>query len=177
MAQGLHSPLRLRIREGPREPRFPHADEALGASVHALLVETLARGVPPPALLVFRGDRVQLVELRPILAARRDVHRAIASFCALPGVEAIALVGVLSPRRRPGAPGSFEPEPPRMAVSFVEWADGRWWFARRPVGGADDTITRAVDGDPRPGGLGGWFQRARFEGLEILLAPHGEGGW
>lgn len=168
--------IRLRIAHGPRGERFPADDDALGRALFGMLVERLQVGVPRPTAFVFWSDRVQIVDLPPLLAAPGDAHRHVASLTAQEGAEAMALLGVLTRRGR-GIP------PRRFAVGFVEWSDGRWWFAVRPVTDAgrllDDVgeeVHRAVEGAPRPGGLGGWFSRARFEGLQIRIEPHGEGG-
>ncbi len=188
----MSSSIRLRISHGPRVPRFPtEDDEALGTTLFGMLIEKLAVGVPRPASFVFWQDRVQIIDLPPLLAVV-DPHRAISSLTAQGGVEAMAVLGVLTRQQRPPrgvspmsrGPWGPPPSPPqRFAVGFVEWNDGRWWLATRALGseGAliDDVgedIVRAVDGASRPGGLGGWFARARFEGLQIRIEPHGEGG-
>jgi hypothetical protein len=43
-----------------------------------------------------------------------------------------------------------------------------------PVADADDEICRAVDGAPKPAGLGNWFSRMRYEGITINLRKHEE---
>lgn len=184
--------IRLRISQGPREPRFPaQNDEALGTTLFGMLVEKLSVGVPRPASFVFWPDRVQIIDLPPLLGVP-DPHRAISALTAQGEVEALAVLGVLTRQQRPprGAAAADPrgwgppPAPPqRFAVAFVEWNDGRWWLATRALGidgslidDVGEDIVRAVDGASRPGGLGGWFARARFEGLQIRMEPHGEGG-
>jgi hypothetical protein len=105
----------------------------------------------------------------PILAASPDQHRAIAAFASQAGARALAIAGVLGRRNRGALVG-------RDAVVFVEWPDGRWWWCRRALGvpgapavDAIDTVERAVEGAAKPGGLGGWFGRARFEQLRVRL--------
>jgi hypothetical protein len=69
------------------------------------------------------------------------------------------------------------PQPVRALVVYLEWPDNRWWTAWQaldadgaPVGD-EPQVRRAVEGYPRPGGMGGWFARARREGLRLNLEP------
>jgi hypothetical protein len=56
---------------------------------------------------------------------------------------------------------------------FIEWPDGAWWLWARPLRDRvirDDLppeIRAAWDGWPRPSGLGGFWTRARVEGLRL----------
>ena len=58
-------------------------------------------------------------------------------------------------------------------MCFVEWPDSRWWWALRLLenrGFREDwpqVIRQAREGDPRPGGVGGWFSRGRRERLRL----------
>ncbi len=180
--------IRLTIQTRARTLFYPAEDDALGHRLMGLLLERLsppkagnaARRPPRPALFLFSADVVRIVDLLPLLQAGGDVHRAIASFAALEGVEAIGLVGILD-RRRPvqrsadrGAPDLRPVE--RVAACFIEWADGRWWLGSSVLDGQLQPVTeaavhRAVDRAPRPGGLGNWFSRARFQQLRIRLEP------
>jgi hypothetical protein len=157
--------MRVRVALGSRGPDFPREDEALGRALLARLVSRLERGPVAPAVVILREERVQVVDLRPMLQPGRDVHRLISALAGGQGVEALAVVGILT-RKRKGGPAA------RYGGVFVEWGDGRWWAGFRPLDEHArlmptdmDDVQRAVDGLPRPGGLGGWFSRARFQDL------------
>ena len=161
--------LRLRISHAPRLPTFPLDDEALGAELWRELTVRRQRGEPRPTLFVFSADEAQIVDLAPILARGGDVHRGISSFAAIEGASALAATGTMTRAVKGRITGRF-------AVAFIEWADGRWWCCTRAlesggmqVADAEDEISRAIDGAPRPAGLGSWFGRMRFEGLTISL--------
>lgn len=167
--------IRLRVRTLPRSPQFPTEDEALGRRLWALLEQRLVEGAVAPSAVMFRGEVVHVVDLAPLTAEPRFAHQRVAGLCAVEGVEALALVGSLFRRRRGGPPE-------RHAVVFVEWPDGRWWMAHRLLAGGppsdadpEDEILRAVDGASRPGGLGGWFTRARFEQMSTRFDAADEG--
>ena len=163
--------LRLQVRSGPRVPRFPAEDEALGSAMWSVLSRAVAQGQAPPAVFLFTAERVLVTGLGPVIADPRRTHRLVAALAGMDGIEAVAMVGLLFRRRR-GMPAW------RYAVVFLEWPDGRWWLAQRRVdeagrfaGDADVEVLRAIDDVPRPGGVGGWFTRARFEGLRAHLEP------
>ena len=127
--------------------------------------------MPPPAALVLRGELVELVDLRPILASGLSVHRFLAALAGQPAVEALALLAVVD-LREGGRPLGH------TGVVFIEWPDNRWWHGYHLLSGAfkplDDVpmvTRRATDGLPRPEGLGGWFSRARFQRLRLDLSP------
>ena len=129
----------------------------------------LARGVPPPSVLVLRPEQVEIIDLRPILQANLSVHRFIAAAAGQPGVEAIALLAVLELEELGHPLG-------RGGSAFVEWPDNRWWHgyhllgrSMRPVEDMPVVVRRAKDGQPRPRGFGGWFSRARFQKLSLRL--------
>lgn len=161
--------IHIRLAHAARDPDFPAADEALGASLWSMLVTKLPRGVPRPALVTLFGDTAQIVDLPPILAAGVDVHQATAAFASQEGAEALATVGVMSRLRAGRTIGRF-------AVVFIEWPDGRWWCSSHALDASgqllselETDVTRAVDGAPKPAGLGAWFRRARYEGLRLTL--------
>jgi len=158
--------IKLRVGWEPRVPRFPRGDDALGHVLHELLIGRWANGAPRPTAFLMRADLVEIVDLPPLLQNGPLVHRLFSALAGQEGVEAMAVVGVMHWRRPPVA---------RFSVTFVEWSDGRWWLARRRVDDDDpvDEVQRAVDGSPRPGGLGGWFSRARFEGIRARIETHG----
>ncbi|MDP2312738.1 MAG: hypothetical protein Q8P41_07520 [Pseudomonadota bacterium] len=166
------SGIRVRVTLARREPDFAATeDDAFGRGLLDRVLRALGRGPMPPAVFLFRRDDVQIVYVAPLLAAAKDPHRVLASLAGQPGVEAIAVLGRFTQRQK-GA------QPRKLAGTFVEWTDGRWWASWRPVDDNgrliptdEDEVLRAVDGQPRPGGLGGWFTRARFEGIRAELTP------
>jgi hypothetical protein len=153
-------------------------EDALGRALLARLDRALTRGPAPPALLVVRPDAIWFVDLRSVLAARLDPHRFMASFAGMPGTEVVGAIGGMRRSDRGADATEAAGAPVPVAGVFLEWADGRWWSAWRDLGEdgralATDTdqVQRARDGLSRPGGLGGWFARARFEGLCAQLDP------
>ncbi len=161
---------RLRIRSSPRDPaRLPEEDEALGQSFFTQLAASLLRGLPRPALLLLRPAQVDQVDVLDVLRKPADQgHTLLAALCGQEGVECAALIGVLTVRTGPqrGA---------RAAVVFVEWPDNRWWTAWQPMDdsrvlvGEGPIVRAAVDGWPKPGGVGGWFAKARRLDLQLRL--------
>lgn len=161
--------VRVRIGVAPRLPDFPFADEELGRALEARLLARVARGPMAPTAILLRRDKAQIIDMIPLLQRRSDVHRLLAALAGQEGIEAMAVAGMMTLRRK-GVPIQ------RFACAFVEWADGRWWGAWHPLDDNGrlvptdmDDIRRAVDGQPRPSGLGAWFSRARFEGLRAEL--------
>jgi hypothetical protein len=170
--------LQLRIATLPRAA-LPEADDALGNALLDELFARLVRGPAAPSLMVFEADRVLAVDVREALRLLRHqalVHRFVASFAGIPGVQAVAAVGPMRRGVRPAQGGApADPGVPLGGV-FLEWPDGRWWGGWRPLDTNgrpmptdSDDVQRAVDGASRPAGLGGWFSRARFEGLRAEL--------
>ncbi len=169
----MMSGIRVRVSASPRSADPPAADDdAFGCALLDQVLGVLARTpTPPAAVLLLRPDTVNIVYVGPLFAATQDPHRVIASLAGQPEVEAVALLGRFTHRLPTG--------PPRLLAGvFVEWPDGRWWASWRPISEAgrliptdEDEVLRAVDGTPRPHGLGGWFSRARFQGLRAELRP------
>lgn len=171
---------RMRVQVARRDlDRFPRDDDSLGENLFGLLDSALQAGrVPRPAMMVFREDQVDHFDILPALqTSRQHGHRLLSALVGQDQVEGAALVGVLVVRQnRPDAP------PMRAAVCFAEWPDNRWWNAwqpldqqNRPVGEAP-VVRRAIDGFPKPGGLGGWFAAARRHRLKLRMQPVGQGG-
>ena len=165
------SGIRVRVTVARRAPEFTSVDDdSFGRNLLARVLRASGRGPISPAVVLL-GEDVRIVYVGPLLAASKDRHRVLASLAGQPGVEAIAILGRFT-QRQPGA------EVRALAGVFVEWPDGRWWASWRPVepNGRliptdEDEVLRAVDGRARPGGLGGWYARARFEGLRAELTP------
>jgi hypothetical protein len=164
------SGIRVRVTLARRQPEFVATDEdAFGRSLVDRVIKAVGRGPLPPAVFLFRKDDVQIVYVAPLLAVAKDPHRVLASLAGQPGVEAMAILGRFTQRQK-GA------EPRTLAGAFIEWTDGKWWASWLPVDNEgrliptdEDEVLRATDGRPRPGGLGGWFTRARFEGIRADL--------
>lgn len=165
--------IRVRVTSSRRPPDFPatDADDALGRDLLGRVLRVVAKGSPPPALLLLFRDEIRFIYVGPLFAATRDHHRVIASFAGLEDLEAIAILGRFTQRQK-----GLEPRP--LAGAFIEWPDGRWWASwrpldekGRPIPTDEEELLRAVDGRSRPGGLGGWFGRARFENLRAQLTP------
>lgn len=170
-------PHRLFTRSGPRNPgMLPRGDDdALGHALFGRLGEAIARGLPRPVVLVLQERWVDQVDIVPILSEPAPAReRFLSALCGAPDAECSALVGVMR-LSRPGRP--------RAGIVYLEWPDNRWWTAYGLLGedsrfapGAPHLVRRAVDGWPRPGGVGGWFARARREGLRLdrtMDAPQG----
>lgn len=166
-------PTRTRTTFGPRDlRRFPVEPTELGPKLFAIVEEAAQRGLPRPVILGFSAETVEQHELLPIARAGGDVHRFVAAVAGQEGVQAVALAGAVMVRF------ARDPAQTRAAVMvFVEWPDGRWWSAlrilqdRRLVDEHPAIVRSAWAGHPRPGGLGGWWSRARVEGLRLQLAP------
>lgn len=167
-------PFSLRIRTGPRDPAIlPSDDDALGESLFGRTVATLDKGFPRPVMLVLQEQQVDQVDVGPILRAPPPHReRMLSALAGQPAVTAAALVGTLSlERKRRGEVLARS----RALVVYLEWPDNRWWTSWQIVDGAralvgDGPVTRrAIDGEPRPGGVGGWFARARREGLRLRM--------
>ena len=153
--------------------RFPKDDETLGNHLFDLLKQGLDKGMPRPALLVLRPAEVSQFDLVPLL--QTPVHhrqRMMAAIAGQEGVECAAVVAVLQLRQR----GQPKDRPPtKVAAVYVEWPNNRWWTAWQPLGperklvGDSAIVRHAVDGWPRPSGIGGWFALARRERLQLRL--------
>ena len=151
--------------------QFPRDDEGLGKSVFKLVEAALAKGMPRPALFVFYSGQVDRFDLEPLMRQPRQVRdRMIAAIAGQSEVECVALVGVLQINRRKGQQGV------RGAVTFIEWPDNRWWTCWLPLDASGSPVPQAqversaVDGFPRPGGVGGWFSLARRTGIRLHVS-------
>lgn len=165
--------VRLRSRKASRDPyRFPVGDDALGRALFAELLAMQVSERRPPTLYALWEREVSWYELGPALAAPPPQReRLIAALAGQPEVTAAAISGIVNLRFGRADPGTS------CAVVYLEWPDNRWWTAWQPVDaerrplGDGPTVRRAVDGAPRPGGVGGWFAMCRRLGLKLTLTP------
>jgi hypothetical protein len=176
---GTPFPIKMRIGGAERDPeRYPLDDDALGRALLGRVEVVLAKGIPRPTVLAFTADQVWWYDLGPAVKMKADIHRLIAAIAGQDEIDCVAVVGVLKVRVSRGKhfPG---------AVAFLEWPDGRWWSSMQPlrsvgqrklepVPQAEVIERNAVDGWPRPGGLGGWWSRARREGLKLRVQRTGD---
>ncbi len=164
----------MRVGSSLRDPdRYPYDDEPLGRSLLARAMELLERGTPRPTVLAFSEDQLWWYDLVPAIKMGADVGRLIAAVAGQDDVDCVGVVGVLNVRI-----GPTEPFP--ACVVFLEWPDGRWWSVMQPLRkrgdgrleprpGGEPMERAAVEGWPRPGGLGGWWTRHRVEGLKLRV--------
>ena len=156
---------------GPRDlALFPSDDALLGMSLFSQVQAALGRGRPAPAVFLFSEasiDRFSLRFLADHLPHAR--YRMLAAMASLPGLECMAMLGAFRFRGRGPLNGEW------VASTFIEWPDNRWWTAWQPIGpngalvGDSPQCRFALDGSPRPGGMGGWFALARREGLKLRV--------
>jgi hypothetical protein len=164
----------LRVRTGPRDlERFPFDDDALGESLFERLSEALEERSPSPVMLVFREGSFDQFELNGLDGANRaDRERMMAAMAGQEGTLSVAFLALLDIQ-------ISRVQRHKAAVVYLEWPDSRWWTAWQLVGEARGLIgeapftRRAVDGWPKPGGVGGWFSRARRENLRLHLERPG----
>jgi len=165
---------RLQVRSAERDPeRFPEGDDALGERLFGQVCGALERGLPRPVMLALRHDQVDQYDIVPVLkAGPPHSPRMMAAIAGQDAVDSAALAGELRVR------GPRMRQPALAVVVYVEWPDNRWWTAwqfidreRNPLG-EDPFVRKAVDGWPRPGGMGGWFARARRTGVRLRLQHH-----
>ena len=162
-------PANIRVSVGRRDPLvFPHEDGRLGQAIYSRLESTILKGkLPRPTALAFHEEQLTQYDLLPLLKGRSDVHRFLSAVSGQSGLEAVATVGLV----RMGPPRATQR--PLGAMCFVEWPDSRWWWALRLLeerNFRDDwplVVRQAQEGDPRPGGVGGWFSRGRRERLRL----------
>lgn len=147
------------------------ADDALGEALVARVRRSLAEGRAPASGVVVRPSQVDLVPLAAAADAGVPFPNLLAGLVGRGGLDAVGILGRLWWR-----PQRAEPAVP-VAVVFLEWTDCRWWAWQqlldaqgRPIADGE-RCWRAVDGDPKPGGLGGWWSLARRTGARLDLTP------
>jgi hypothetical protein len=169
----MTTPFQLRVQVGARDlDRFPEADEALGESLFAMLVSVLDRGLPRPSMMVFRPDQIDRFDVVPVLKSEAPHReRMMAAIGGQAESSCAALVGVFRVRFGPMR------QPQRAIICYLEWPDNRWWTCwqlvdeQRALIGEEPIVRRAVDGWPRPGGVGGWYAMVRRTGLRLRMMP------
>jgi len=168
--RGRPFPYQVKVGVGKRDLElFPSSDEDLGMAVYKRLEQYIERGLPRPSALAFGEDQILQYDLLGLLQKGADIPRFLASVAGQKGVEAVATMGII--KMGPKESGRL------AAMTYVEWPDSRWWSAIRPLDGNDlhedwPAIYRsAIEGYPRPRGVGGWYSRSRREGLRLQLKP------
>lgn len=168
--------IRTRVAYGPRTPeRFPSGDDALGEALYRIVEDVLRdqAKLPRPCILAIREELIERYDLPGVVQSGGSVHAFTSAVAGQHGVEAVAIVGVLGVRF-----GGTKERVPGLCA-FLEWPDGRWWSALRVVRDRKlheempVSVRTADEGYPRPGGLGGWFSRARFQGLTLSVSRSG----
>lgn len=161
--------IQLKIGVQPRDHRFPPDDDQLAQSLTTMVYNAVIKGVPPPTLLVLKTDSVDFIDLRPLLDINHPIDHFIASASGQDGVEAVALLAVMNMKDGDRPVG-------RAGGVFIEWKDNRWFQSyyllgesNRPLEDYPPVIRKAVDGMPKPSGLGSWFSRGRFHNLKLRL--------
>jgi len=165
-SRSMPFPVKLQVRAGARDfQRLPRVREELVETLFSQLETALAKGAPRPTCLALGPKAVLQYDLLPLVRGGSDLHRFIASVAGGGDVETVGIVGVLQSR--------VGRTPAGFAVVFLEEADGRWWHAWKPVFRGQQELlgaqrnASAEAGDPKPPGLGGWWARARSQGLSL----------
>lgn len=164
--------LRLRVRTSARDPKLlpSEGDDALGEAMFDHLVSTATRKGPPrPAVIALTHDQIE--QFDAVAVQKHDEparSRLMATIAGRPDLECGAIAGTMQLTR-----GRATRQ--RVLMVFIEWPDNRWWTAwqlldedGKPVEG-EPVVRRAVDGWPRPRGIGGWFARCRREHLHLQM--------
>jgi hypothetical protein len=173
-------PTRIRVGVGPRDKkRFPFEEDALGRALYSRLEAAIIAGQHPrPAVLALMETQITQFDILPLLKNGADVHRFVGAVAGQDFIEAVVSVGLV----RVGSRRRQRANAPLAAMCFVEWPDSRWWGALRLLEGKQfrqdwpAVFHCAVDGDPRPAGVGGWFSRARRENLRLNAQIEGAQG-
>lgn len=162
---------RLQGKTGPRDiGAYPREEERLGRSLFSRVAAAVPRGRPAPVVFVLRRETIDWFPLRGIgVATAASRRRILAAMAGQDGVECVALVGAFRFQGSGPLNGQW------VASVFIEWPDNRWWTAWQPIGddrrliGSEPQVRCAVDGSPRPGGIGGWFATSRRLGLKLRV--------
>ena len=175
--------LRLQIRSVPLDERLPSDDDETGQHFAGWVRRAVVAGSAPPAAVVVRDHRTDVIALAPVLQARMPLARFVAGMSRSTvddaGVPAlVGVIGVVRANRRGTESGVSVP----MAVAFLVWPDNRWWYWKALIDSderalVDDTevVQRAVDGDPMPAAFGRWWSLGRRARMQIHLTRQSEG--
>ncbi len=165
--------LKLNLRCLDRTESLPDDEE--GSRLSGMVRQAVEAGRAPVAAVALREDRLDLISLGPLIAAKVPVKRFLAGLTRSTAegaglVDAVGVIGVVKAQR-----GNETPIP--MAMAFIEWPDGRWWHWRALVdpdthGILDDSeiLNRAVDGDPLPNDFGRWWSLGRRAKVSVHLS-------
>jgi hypothetical protein len=169
----MSAPAGLRIRGsvGPRDQTlYPAEDGALGLSLFGMVESALTRGRPAPAVFLISADTIDRFRLTEIKTqSPNGRQRMLAAMASLDGIECMAMLGAFRFRGKGPLHGAW------VASAFIEWPDNRWWSVWQPIGprgslvGNAPQFRTALEGSPRPGGMGGWFSLARRAGLKLRI--------
>jgi hypothetical protein len=162
---------RLKGFVGPRDlEKYPKDDDALGMKLFAAVEGALARGRPAPAAFILFDGQIDRFSLRKMGAlSPGSQQRILAAMAAQESVECMAVLGAFRFRGQGPLNGAW------VVSVFIEWPDNRWWTAWQPLGptralvGDAPQVRCALDGSPRPGGVGGWFALGRRKGLKLRV--------
>ena len=154
-----------------RDPaKFPFEADALGQAMLKVLEDHASEGrMVRPTGFGIGAEAVEYYDLLPVIRGEHDVHRFISGIAGQPGVDIVAMAGVLGVRI------GRMPKPAPGLVVFLEWTDSSWWSATRMLDQKtlrEDwpaRIRTAEEGWPRPNGLGGWWTRSRVQNLRLQM--------
>lgn len=164
-------------------------DEEVGEHLVKAVREALWRGGAPPSAVAVGREGVAAVPLVPFVQAGLAWPLVVVGLCRetpanVGAADAVGIIGVFQ-RRPPGDPTGVP-----VATVFLEWPDGRWWHwlgLLAPITVADEiradraglalrpetqVIRRAIDGAPRPDGLGGWWTASRVRPIAMNWTSH-----
>ncbi len=173
--------LRVRVQTIERAPAASVAEE--GEFLAGLVRRSLLPGGEggeerqlAPVAVAVRGDRTELLDLRPLVKGRVRPSSFLAGLSRSGGTtagwpRAVGLAGRFQLRAGEHA------APVSVALAFLEWPDCRWWHWQvlldadgQPLEHAE--IRRAAEaGDPLPSGLGRWWSLGRRAGMRIRYRP------
>jgi len=165
--------LQLTLRCLERADVLPDEDE--GNRLSRMVRRAVEHGRAPIAAVALREDRLDLIGLAPVVAAKVPVKRFIAGLTRSTAdgaglVDAVGVIGVVR------AAHEGEAAVP-MAMAFLEWPDGRWWHWRalidaegRSILDDSETWNRAIDGDPLPHDFGRWWSLGRRSKVSVHLS-------
>ena len=144
---------------------YPLLDSDLTMAGHNLFAQVAQQSYLGPLKLevwLFGQGAIQIFRLD-----QAPSHVALGAMSGMPGVEQIAVVGLIHKRERKAT------HP--MAHVYLEDKQGRWWFGAQALdeGGMvvfDEPATSKLRSDGKPVGVGGWFALGRRLGLSGKLS-------